>query len=264
MTQSNRAPREPIGYAITCWVLFGTAFFLFFCPEFVQSSFNGKVEFSLIPKGLENRWNTVKRWLQVSPELTQPEIKSVSQLFGEVGKLGPGAIAIGNAEGTLTSTGTPTWAYYGHTDPANRVTNRGFASWQASPVKDAREADQKAMQRIKTQCVPYTFKTFKQAGLTLTPRLLVESCDIWIQAPRAAVDFASNIKGCQQRGELGEEAILCARIKNYIDPATGQFDVAAIFAQPGTLEADQQRRMGAIAATLKRFKVPTVFPAGKA
>lgn len=263
MTQSNRVPRSPIsGYTFICSLLYGTAFLLVVCPEFVQTALKGTVKLSLITEGIAKRFKEVQGFLQQPNGLMQPYPipRSMNQLFGDVGKLGPGAIAIGNAEGTLTSVGNPTWAYHGHRDPANQVTNKGFASWQATPVKTVKEADQKAIDRIKTQCIPYTIQSFREQGLTVTSRLLVESCDIWIQAPRAAVDFAANLKRCEKRGEFGESAILCARIKNYINPATGKFEVASIFKEPGALEADQQRRSAAIARALDRFKVPAILP----
>lgn len=228
---------------------------LFLSPEFFQSAIKGKFDLSLIPKGVEKRLQETRHLLQ--DYIAEPTSAQhfTEHLFGKAGQLGPGAIAIGNAEGTLKPDGSPTRFYYGHRDPGNHATNRGFASWQASPVKTVLEADQKAIHRIKTQCLPYTLNSFQQQGLTLTSRLLVESCDIWIQAPRAAVDFAKNLDRCQSKGQFGDNAILCARVKNYIDPATGQFDVAAIFRPPGALEADQYRRMSQIGATLRRFGI---------
>ncbi|HAJ64432.1 MAG TPA: hypothetical protein DCP31_38685 [Cyanobacteria bacterium UBA8543] len=44
---------------------------------------------------------------------------SIRELFGS--KKAPGAIAIGVAEGNMTSTGQPTDIYSGHTDPGNYV-----------------------------------------------------------------------------------------------------------------------------------------------
>jgi hypothetical protein len=251
--QQNRSRR--FGHLHFWWgILFGIGLCLFLGPEFVQSAIKGKIDLALISKGIEKRWQQAGQLLQ--DQAVQPIPKhSTDRLFGKAGHLGAGAIAIGNAEGTLNPNGTPTQFYYGHRDPGNYATNRGFASWQASPVKTAFQADQKAIQRIKNQCVPYTIQSFQQQGLTLTSRLLVESCDIWIQAPRAAVDFAKNLDRCQSNGQFGEAAILCARVKNYIDPATGKFEVAAIFRPPGALEADQYRRMTAIGDTLARFGV---------
>ncbi|NJP08074.1 MAG: hypothetical protein HC866_00185 [Leptolyngbyaceae cyanobacterium RU_5_1] len=257
MAESDKVQLEPFSYYLWCGAVFPILFFLLLCPEFVQAAFKGRLELSLIPKGAQWRLEEAKQLLQGR---VLANTGAVNQLFGEVGRLGPGAIAIGNAEGTLNADGTPNWLYYGHPDPANHLINMGFGSWQASLVKNVEEADQKAMDRIKTECVPYTIKTFAEQGLALTPRLLVESCDIWIQAPRAAVDFAWNLKNCQQQGTIGDDAILCARLKNYSDPATGEFEVAAIFRQPGALEADQRRRMGEIADTLMRFRVPEWLP----
>lgn len=260
MTHINRLQRESFGYFVVCSLLFSSAFLMFFCPEFIQSAVKGKIELSLIYKGVEARIKEIQRLLEDSPSLRQPTLKSVDRLFGDAHKLGPGAIAIGQAEGTLGPDGRPTWAYYGHRDPANRVVNRGFASWQASRVKNAKEADQKAIHRIRTQCIPYTVRTFNKHGLTLTPRLLVESCDIWVQAPRAAIDFAANLKYCQRRGKPENAVILCARLKNYVNPATGRMEVASIFRPPGVLKKDQYRRMTAISNTLQRFRVPAWLP----
>lgn len=254
MVPSNKV-RRPLSWDIyLSWGLLCLGAFLALCPEFVHSALHGKYEVGLISHGIQKRLRSVGDWLQ-DPAMRVTINPSTAELFGQVGRLGPGAIAIGTAEGTLNRNGSPTRFYYGHRDPANHVTNRGFASWQASPVKNAREADQKAIQRIQSQCIPHTVTSFQQQGLVLTNRLLVESCDIWVQAPKAAVDFAQNLKQCQDTGAWGEEAILCARVRNFIDPATGQFDVAAIFRPPGALEADQQRRMSAIGATLEYLRV---------
>ncbi|MDX2230624.1 MAG: hypothetical protein NW220_13365 [Leptolyngbyaceae cyanobacterium bins.349] len=259
MTHSNKVLREAYGFTIGWSVLTITTLLLISCPEFVESTLRGEFEPALMVRGIQRQLATLQALLGKSRESTAPGQSSTHNLFGEVGNLGPGAIAIGNAEGTLRPNGTPTWAYYGHSDPANQVTNKGFASWQATRVKTAKEGDRQALRRINTQCIPYTVKSFQAQGLDLTPRLLVESCDIWIQAPRAAVDFAWNYKQCQLDGKTGERALLCARINNYIDPATGRFDVASIFKKPGALAADQQRRMTAIAQTLKRFQIsPTI------
>jgi len=256
MTQSNKVLREAYGLTIGWSLLAMTTLLIIICPDFVGSTLRGEFKPALLTQALKRQFSTLQKLLGQSEESTSSlKTLSTNQLFGEVGKLGPGAIAIGQAEGTLQPNGTPTWAYYGHTDPGNKARNKGFASWQATPVKTAKEADQQAIRRIRTQCIPYTVKSFKAQGLELTPRLLVESCDIWIQAPRAAVDFARNYKQCQLNGRVGETTLLCARINNYIDPATGRFDVAAIFKKPGALEADQKRRMNAIARTLKRFRI---------
>jgi len=108
------------------------------------------------------------------------------------------------------------------------------------------------LDRLKTQCIPYTLKTFQENKLTLTPRLLVESCDIWIQAPLAAADFAKNLKVCNDEGKQGDEAILCSRTRGYINPDTGNLDVTGIFKEPGALEHDQTRRMSEIAAVFAK------------
>jgi hypothetical protein len=255
MTQINKVHREVYGLTIAWSVVAISTFFLVVCPDFVDSTLRGEFQPSLIGQGINQRLNILQQLLGGSQQIRNANRLTHYQLFGEADQLGPGAIAIGHAEGTLTSHGKPTWAYYGHSDPANKATNKGFASWQATPVKTVAEADQNAISRIKNQCIPYTVKSFQAQDLTLTPRLLVESCDIWIQAPRAAVDFAWNYKQCRQKGRTGETALLCARINNYINPVTGRFDVAAIFRNPGRLETDQKRRMQAIARTLKRFNV---------
>ncbi|MGI0486680.1 hypothetical protein ACN4EK_14670 [Pantanalinema rosaneae CENA516] len=255
LTTKQSRRHHPRGFYFWWGLLFSIGLALFLSPEFIQSALKGKFDMPLFSEGVEKRWQETKAlWQDKIIEVSSPEY-SVNRLFGQAGQLGPGAIAIGNAEGTLNPNGSPTRFYYGHRDPGNYATNRGFASWQASPVKTVLEADQKAIHRIKNQCVPYTIKSFEQQGLTLTSRLLVESCDIWIQAPRAAVDFAKNLDRCQSNGQFGDNAILCARVRNFINPATGKFEVAAIFRPPGALEADQYRRMSEISATLRRFSV---------
>lgn len=240
----------PLDWYLWMSVFTGAALLLVVAPEFVQSAIQGKLDPALLGQGIQKRAAQVQNVIAGDAAIASQSV--AEKLFGEVGNLGVGAWAIGSAEGTLDHDGNPTSLYEGHDDPGNGVANKGFGSWQASPVANAQEGDAKALNRIKNECIPHTFKTFQENKLTLTPRLLVESCDAWIQAPKAAVDFARNLKVCNDEGKQGDEAILCARTRSYIDPATGSLDVTGIFQKPGALEHDQSRRMGEIAAVFAK------------
>jgi hypothetical protein len=240
----------PLDWYLWMSVFTGAALLLVVAPEFVQSAIQGKLNPALIGQGIQKRAAQVQSVITGNAAIASQSV--AEKLFGEVGNLGVGAWAIGSAEGTLDHDGNPTSLYEGHDDPGNGAGNKGFGSWQASPVANAQEGDAKALERLKTQCIPYTLKTFQENKLTLTPRLLVESCDAWIQAPLAAADFAKNLKVCNDEGKQGDEAILCTRTRSYINPDTGSLDVTGIFQQDGALEHDQRRRMGEIAAVFAK------------
>lgn len=157
----------------------------------------------------------------------------------------PGIVGIGGAEGTLNSDGTPTSLYYGHTDPGNAAWNKGFGSWQASPVKDAAEGDQKAFERIFNQCVPHALSSFQEARIQLTVRLLVEQCDMFIQAPLAAADFANRLNW--SGGD-----IVAARAEAYVNPSTGRLEASGFKNDKSWLLQDQARRSGEIEDALAR------------
>lgn len=165
----------------------------------------------------------------------------------------PGTIAIGGAEGTLNTDGTPTGIYDGHTDPGNGATNKGFGSWQASPVANAVEGDAKAFERIKNNCIPTVEKQSQQLQVTLTPELVVQVCDAYIQAPLAAQDLLPNLKSCQQQGKTGSDALLCARTKSYYNPQTGALEASGFGNDIDRLTHDQNRRMTEISSRLKQF-----------
>ncbi|MBL1176898.1 trypsin-like peptidase domain-containing protein [Pantanalinema sp. GBBB05] len=185
--------------------------------------------------------------------------EAINVLFN--GLTSPGVAAIGTAEGTLNADGSTTLLYYGHTDPGNYALNRGFGSWQASPVANAEEGDKLALDRIKNQCIPDATADAKANSITLTPELLVQVCDAWIQAPLAANDLISNLKKCQDQGKSGNEALLCARVNSYYDPATGRLDTT--FETLDDLIHDQRRRMEQIQDTLSRYQLPSLMPAAQ-
>lgn len=157
----------------------------------------------------------------------------------------PGIIGIGQAEGTLNEDGSPTSLYYGHTDPGNGAKNLGFGSWQASPVNSAQEGDEKAFNRIKNECVPHAIESFKREKIQLTARLLVEQCDMFIQAPLAAVDFTSRLN------DKGGD-IVAARVESYVNPKTGNLEASGFKNDKSWLLHDQSRRSGEIEDALAR------------
>lgn len=183
----------------------------------------------------------------------------INAMFGGFSRLdAPAIIGIGLAEGTLDGAGKPTLLYTGHDDPGNGAWNKGFGSWQASPVANAAEGDKLAFARLKNQCIPDAIADAKTHGVTLTPGLLAQICDMWIQAPLAADAAIGNLKKALDSGKTGDDAWLEMRVNSYINPATGQFEVAPILRPPGALEHDQRRRMLAVKDGMA--KMPAIAP----
>jgi hypothetical protein len=59
-----------------------------------------------------------------------------------------------------------------------------------------------------------------------------------------------NLKQCQ-RSDQQEDALLCARIRSYYDPTTGELEAAGFDNDIMLLEQDQRRRLSTIQHVLR-------------
>jgi hypothetical protein len=157
------------------------------------------------------------------------------------------AKAVGSAEGTRTPTGDRTRAYYGHTDPGNRVWNRGSFSYQHS-ANSPEDADQKQLQRLANQALIIEARA-ADYGLHLTVEEKLNGIDLANQAPKAALDrggYIDWLAKARQRGMKGSDAVLWARTRSFINPVTQRWDAPGLGNTAERIERDQARRMDAI------------------
>lgn len=167
------------------------------------------------------------------------------------------AVAIGHAEGTRTPEGDRTPAYYGHADPGNGRWNLGSFSYQhcpehTPPCTTPAAADRHQIQRLRHQ----SFLIQQQAhtlGLDLSAEELLNGLDLANQAPAAALDrgYLHWLKEARQAGMTGQEAILWARVRSFLDPDTQRWNAPGLGNNIDYITADQSRRMEAIARVME-------------
>ncbi|MCS6812955.1 MAG: hypothetical protein NZ772_05195 [Cyanobacteria bacterium] len=161
------------------------------------------------------------------------------------------AKAIGAAEGTRTVDGSRTPAYYGHVDPGNGAWNLGTFSFQhgaASPE----DADRRQLERLKNQAEVLQQKATAK-GMTLSLEEKLNGLDLANQAPEAALGEQGYIDWLKQAHELGmqgAEAIVWARTRSFIDPATGTWNAPGLGNNVATVFDDQERRSQAISRAI--------------
>ncbi len=152
---------------------------------------------------------------------------SIRELFGS--KKAPGAIAIGVAEGNMTSTGQPTAIYSGHTDPGNFATNRGFCSWNKSESISVAEADRRCLKALQWQSVATENQLL---ALGLIPEIhkmaIVIGTDLWNQSDSAGPVFPFKYKAALNQGFKGKKAYLWARVEAFRDEKQ-QLDASGLF-----------------------------------
>lgn len=179
--------------------------------------------------------------------ISQDSDQAIHQLFvGESESLV--ARAVGSAEGTRTPGGDKTWAYYGHTDPGNGAFNLGTFSYQHG-ANSPQEADQKQLTRLLEQA-----QQLQQAAETKNIQMSLEErlngIDLANQSPRAALSrggYLDRLHEAYTMGLRGEDAILWARVHSYKDPDTERWNAPGLGNNGSQIEADQRRRMEAIA-----------------
>lgn len=184
---------------------------------------------------------------QSRPQQQQQRVASgdLSKLF-EGGSNSTVAIVVGVSEGNRTASGGFNQSFYGHTDPGNGAHNIGSFSYQGGATSDPREADRIWGNKLKEASQPFMAR-MNQLGLS-DPRLLFNFLDLYTQSPLAASDRGGFIDQLPQiaREGVSEQSILNARMRSYINPATGRLDAPGFGNDPDRLRRDQDRRMAAV------------------
>ncbi|MBD2232142.1 hypothetical protein [Phormidium tenue] len=165
------------------------------------------------------------------------------------------AWAVGSAEGTRTPNGAINSAYFGHTDPGNRVWNMGTFSYQHG-AKTPAEADQKQLARLQNQGDILRERALKH-GLNLTLEETLNGLDLANQSPLAAigrVGYIERLAEAKANGYEGSEAILVARTRSYINPNTGRWNAPGLGNTEPSIRRDQQRRAHAVALAIAAYE----------
>ena len=178
--------------------------------------------------------------------MAQPQValamNTASRLF--VTAQSPGAIAVGAAEGNLTPTGEITGLYYGHIDPGNHVTNRGFCSWNGAAHLTVAEANQRCLLALQ-QHATITEQQLRELSLNPSndPAAVVNGTDLWNQSDQAGPEFASKYQQALAQGLSGSKALVAARVEAFRNSA-GQLDAGGLFGICRREPFYQQRLMG--------------------
>jgi hypothetical protein len=164
------------------------------------------------------------------------------------------ARVVGSAEGTRTAEGHRTPGFYGHVDPGNGVWNLGTFSYQHG-ASSPEEADRRQLQRLRNQT-----RTLEQrastVGLTLSLPELLNGIDLANQAPAAALGrqgYLDWLAEAHHLGMAGDEAILWARTRAFLDPDTQRWNAPGLGNTVAGISRDQERRMVAIERALVAF-----------
>ncbi|WOD37490.1 hypothetical protein [Nodosilinea sp. E11] len=165
------------------------------------------------------------------------------------------AWAVGSAEGTRTPNGAINPAYFGHTDPGNRVWNMGTFSYQHG-AKTPAEADQKQLARLKNQGDVLRQRALSH-GLNLTLEETLNGLDLANQSPLAAigrVGYIERLAEAKANGYEGAEAIVVARTRSYINPNTGRWNAPGLGNTEPSIRRDQKRRADAVAKAIAAYE----------
>ncbi|NJR58294.1 MAG: hypothetical protein HC769_05190 [Cyanobacteria bacterium CRU_2_1] len=164
------------------------------------------------------------------------------------------ARAVGNAEGTRSPDGERNPAYYGHVDPGNGAWNLGSFSYQHGAISPE-EADAKQLKRLRTQAQAMLDKA-EVKGIQLTLEEQLNGIDLANQAPRAVMEregYVDWLAKAHEQGMQGDEAILWARVRSFIDPYTRSWNAPGLGNSEDRIIRDQQRRMLAISQAIVNF-----------
>jgi hypothetical protein len=186
----------------------------------------------------------------------QPLAQSLESIFWN-GSNSLVAVAIGAAEGTRTPWGDRTPAYNGHTDPGNGAWNLGSFSYQHG-ASSPEEADRLQLARLQRQAVDLERQAVA-LGMTLTLEEKLNGLDLANQSPEAALapgGYIDRLREAHDAGLRGSDAILHARTTAYRDPLTQRWNAPGLGNTRSSIEADQQRRMQAIALTMESYRQP--------
>jgi hypothetical protein len=191
--------------------------------------------------------------LEAKPPLNlfQQATFTLKQLF-EQGSDSLIAVAVGNAEGTRTPSGSRSKHFYGHSDPGNGVWNLGTFSYQHG-ANSAEAADDKQIARLKQQARVMQEKAVG-LGLKLSLEETLNGIDLANQAPKALLDsqgYVEWLAQAHQQGLSGTDAILWARVQSFIDPQTQQWNAPGLGNTAESISRDQNRRIQAIAKAVQ-------------
>lgn len=159
------------------------------------------------------------------------------------------AIAVGVAEGNRTPTGGYTQHYRGHTDPGNQRRNLGSFSYQGR-ASSPQEADRIWLDKLRRELVPRYLQACQKAKIPPENLFLfVNACDLFTQAPLAAVDKGGLL---EQFPISDEDEMIKARVKSFYNPHTGRLEAAGFGNDVRRLTADQSRRVNALMSVIRR------------
>ncbi len=161
----------------------------------------------------------------------------------------PGAIAIGMAEGNRNADGSKNPGWSGHTDPGNGAANIGTFSCQTCDATDPASADVELLnERIKP-----TIAKLQREHPDLTEWELLVIADNLVQAPLTLETLPGLLK--EARGK-GLDAQIEARVRSYINPATGKLEAGGFGNSWERLRADQRRRTKELRAMYNSVAIP--------
>ncbi len=171
------------------------------------------------------------------------------------------ARAVGHSEGNRTTEGGFNGSYKGHIDPGNSAYNIGSFSYQVKQggASTPEQADELWMGKLKAEMPKYEAAA-KAAGLNpADSRLLANFCDLYTQSPLAATAKGGFLDrmGEIAKGNSSYEAIIAARVNSYRNPGSGAIDAPGFGNSESRLKTDQDRRMSALEAVLKRESAGT-------
>lgn len=171
------------------------------------------------------------------------------------------ARVIGSAEGTRTTSGQPTRAYYGHTDPGNGVWNMGTFSYQHG-ASSPNEADRKQLQRLQRQGKKIAHQA-NQAELDMSLGEILNGLDLANQSPRAALEqggYIDRLAQAKQQGMKNGDAIVWARTYSYLDPQTQRWNAPGLGNTLPSIRRDQNRRHEAVARAFAHYQAQRAEP----
>ncbi len=166
------------------------------------------------------------------------------------------ARAVGSAEGTRTSDGGYTAAYYGHVDPGNHKWNLGSFSYQHGANSPA-EADAKQLKRLYNQSLELRQQASQhQITLSLTEEL--NGIDLANQAPLAALDrgYIDWLAIAKQQPMDERDRITWARTRAFLDPDSGRWNAPGLGNTLDSIRWDQARRQQAVQQVLDASTQP--------
>ncbi|EKQ70281.1 hypothetical protein OsccyDRAFT_0559 [Leptolyngbyaceae cyanobacterium JSC-12] len=187
---------------------------------------------------------------------------------------------VGAAEGCVDINGNTTPNYDGHTDPGNGVHNRGAFSYQFGNADNLSPHEADKRQYGKLKAFYHQLIKPKIASDNLSDAEVYNAIDVVNQAPLcigycssgcsgdgnggsfgySRGNYFDRLKEAKSKGLKGDEAILEARTKAFINPDTGSYDTT--FVSEYWLRTDQKRRMTMMTQALDKWLAgvrPTSF-----